>query len=75
MQTLEARHMISRVPSPRPPIELERESALQWVARREDLPGECELVTTEGCTCYMFRFWRRCEHHALLVKLLVRGDA
>lgn len=70
MQTIESTSTTSHVSSPRAPIELERESAPQWVARREDLPGECELVTAEGCTCYMFRFWQRCEHHALLLKRL-----
>lgn len=70
MHTIEATRTTSCVSLPRPQIELERESALQWVARRDDLPGECELVTVEGCTCSMFRYWQRCEHHALLLKRL-----
>lgn len=70
MHTVLQNGMACRVPSPRPQIRLERENALTWIAWRDDVPGECELVSAEGCTCYRFRFWRRCEHHALLLDRL-----
>lgn len=53
-------------------IKLEAENALCWVAWSDDLPGECELVTDEGCTCRVFRAWKRCEHHSLLLKRMGR---
>lgn len=53
-------------------VQLERENALVWVAWTDDIPGECDLVTDEGCTCHVFRTWQRCEHHALLLKRLGR---
>lgn len=51
-------------------VELEEETPSQFVARQPDRPGECELVTATSCTCYRFRIWGRCEHHALVVQTL-----
>lgn len=51
-------------------VQLEPENALVWVAWVDDIPGECDLVTDEGCTCRVFRAWHRCEHFALLLRRL-----
>lgn len=53
-------------------VQLEQENALVWVTRVEDIPGEYDLVTDEGCTCCIFRAWHRCEHYALLLRQLER---
>lgn len=49
---------------------LEEESPRSFVARRADRPGECEIVTARACTCRRYRVWHRCEHVALVRRIL-----
>lgn len=55
-------------------VQLERETATQWVAWQDDIPGECDLVGEDGCTCGHFRAFGWCQHQALLLRSLGRLD-
>lgn len=38
----------------------------QFVVWKEDRLGICDLVTPGACTCYRFRVFGACMHHALV---------
>jgi len=49
---------------------LEAEAPGSFVARQTDRPGACEIVTARACTCRRYRVWHRCEHVALVRRIL-----
>lgn len=46
-------------------VRLEEETPRQFVARRHDAVGCCDLVSYSSCTCRRYQVWQRCEHVAL----------
>ena len=49
---------------------LEEEAPGSFVARRHGVTGCCDLVSYVSCTCRRYRVWHRCEHVALVRRIL-----
>ncbi len=49
---------------------LEVEAPGSFVARRHGVTGCCDLVSYVCCTCRRYQVWHRCEHVALVRRIL-----